>query len=154
MVVCRSDDVRDLSTHCHTRVEHNPNVSVSGRKRKGLRHISRDHKCDIKMLYLVLWLIPWDEPYTGRHNTIFRTVRKTRCGYFWRELFKDIRKWIKSCTSWNQWNGPVNPVDAHLQPIPVTEPLQRLSTDILVPLPVCKNTGNVYFLVLLNSLQF
>ncbi|PIK53661.1 Retrovirus-related Pol polyprotein from transposon [Apostichopus japonicus] len=92
-----------------------------------------------------------DSSITGGHYGISRTIEKTRYRYFWEGMYKDIVNWVKSCKECNQRNRPVYPVRAHLQPLPVTGPFQRVGTDILGPLPVCQDTGNKYVLVFIDS---
>ncbi len=93
-----------------------------------------------------------DSPLLGGHMGINRTMDKTRQRFFWPTMYQDIVQWIKSCTPCNRRKRPSKPVRAQLIPMPVpSTPFERVSTDILGPLPTCQNTENKYVLVFIDN---
>ena len=92
-----------------------------------------------------------DAPLLGGHMGIARTMDKTRLRFYWPTMHKDIVNWIKSCEPCSKRKHPKIPVRAQLIPMPVpTYPFERVSTDILGPLPRCQKTGNRFVLVFID----
>ena len=79
------------------------------------------------------------------------TMDKTRQRFYWPTMHKDIGNWIKSCEPCSKRKQPQRKVRAQMMPIPVpTYPFERVSTDILGPLPQCRKTGNKYVLIFID----
>ena len=75
-----------------------------------------------------------------------RTLSKIRLKYYWWGMAKDISEYIRSCTSCAQRKNPKIPTKPPLIPLPVVGvPFERISMDILGPLPVTKD-NNKYVL--------
>ena len=91
-----------------------------------------------------------DSNYTGGHLGIARTIAKTRLKYYWEHMYSDVVNWIESCVVCIQRKRPHNPVRAHVTAMPIGSPFERISTDILGPLPVCTGTKNKYVLVFVD----
>ena len=86
-----------------------------------------------------------DSPLLGGHLGIARTMEKTRTRFYWPTMHRDIMNWVKSCEPCNKRKRPMQPVRAQVIPMPVPSfPFERVSTDILGPLPTCKGTGHKY----------
>ena len=92
-----------------------------------------------------------DSPLAGGHLGIARTMEKVRTNCFWPTMYKDVVNWVKSCVPCNQRKPPPRKVRAQVIPMPVPSmPFERISTDILGPLPTCQHTGNKYVLVFVD----
>lgn len=93
-----------------------------------------------------------DSPLLGGHLGIARTMDKTRTRFYWPTMHRDIMNWVKSCEPCNRRKRPMQPVRAQVIPMPVPSfPFERVSTDILGPLPTCKDTGHKYVLVFIDN---
>ena len=90
-----------------------------------------------------------DSPQFGGHLGIARTIEKTRHRYFWPGMYTDITNWVKSCEVCCQRKRAQVPIRAQMQPMPVGAPFQRVSTDILGPLPLT-DSKNRYVLVFVD----
>ncbi|CAC5422951.1 unnamed protein product [Mytilus coruscus] len=84
------------------------------------------------------------------HNSLFsghlgisRTIRRTQRLLFWPLMNSDIENWIKSCELCSERKQPPNPVRAQLSSMP----FERVSTDIMGPLPVSGPSKYQYVLV-------
>ena len=92
-----------------------------------------------------------DSPLAGGHMGISRTMDKVRAHYFRPSMYRDVVQWVKSCIPCNQRKEPPAKDRAQLIPIPVPNaPFERVSTDILGPLPTCRNSGNKYVVVFVD----
>ena len=92
-----------------------------------------------------------DSPLAGGHLGISRTIDKVRVKFYWPNMYSDIVNWVKSCVPCNQRKNPALKVRAQVTPMPVPSmPFERVSTDILGPLPQCVDTGNKYVLVFVD----
>ena len=92
-----------------------------------------------------------DSLLSGGHLGIARTVDKVRVKFYWPGMYSDIANWVKSCVPCNQRKPPAQKVHAHVTPMPVPAmPFERVSTDILGPLPECPKTGNKYVIVFVD----
>ena len=92
-----------------------------------------------------------DSPLAGGHLGINRTLEKVRTKYFWPKMYGDVVNWVKSCLPCNKRKAPPVKVRAQVIPMPVPRSLfERISTDILGPLPTCQNTGNKYVIVFID----
>ena len=93
-----------------------------------------------------------DSPLLGGHLGIVRTMDKTRTRFYWPTMHRDIMNWVKSCEPCNKRKRPMQPERAQVIPMPVPSfPFERVSTDILGPLPTCKGTGHKYVLVFIYN---
>lgn len=92
-----------------------------------------------------------DAPLTGCHLGFARTIEKTKMRYFWPRMSSDIITWVKTCDVCMEKKRPKNPVKAQISAMPSSEPFERISTDILGPLPTCNTSGNRYVLVFVDS---
>ncbi|CAC5405552.1 unnamed protein product [Mytilus coruscus] len=89
------------------------------------------------------------------HNSLFsgylginRTIRRTQRLNFWPLMNSDIENWIKSCELCSERKQPPNPVRAQLSSMPIASmPFERVSTNIMVPLPVSGPSKYQYVLV-------
>ncbi|XP_072023286.1 uncharacterized protein [Amphiura filiformis] len=77
----------------------------------------------------------------GFHKT-YASIRKR---YFWRGMYKDIDNWIRSCVSCASRKTPKHKVIAPLMTMEVPGPFERVSVDILGPLPI-STSGSRYVL--------
>ncbi len=92
-----------------------------------------------------------DSSLAGGHMGIARTMEKVRAHCFWPTMYKDVVTWVQSCVPCNRRKSPSVKVHAKIIPMPVpTVPFERLSTDILGPLPACRHTGNRYVIVFID----
>ena len=92
-----------------------------------------------------------DSSLAGGHLGISRTMEKVRLKFYWQGMCADIVSYVKNCIKCNQRKSPVKKVRAQLCPMPVpTMPFERVSTDILGPLPTCDDTGHKYVLVFVD----
>ena len=92
-----------------------------------------------------------DSPLTGGHLGISRTIEKVRSKFFWLGMCQDITNWVKSCEPCNHRKAPPIKTKAQIIPMPIPSmPFERVSTDILGPLPTCKDSGNKYVVVFID----
>ena len=92
-----------------------------------------------------------DSPLAGGHLGINWTLEKVRTKYFWPKMYGDVVNWVKSCLPCNKRKAAPVKVRAQVIPMPVPRsPFERISTDILGPLPTCQNTGNKYVIVFID----
>lgn len=90
-------------------------------------------------------------PVSG-HTGFHKTYKKIKCKYYWDTMKKDIKEYIKNCKSCQE-----NKLDRKKskQPMEITststEAFQKVSVDIVGPLPVTEN-GNKYILTLQDDL--
>ena len=75
-----------------------------------------------------------------------KTYAKIRNRYYWRNMFRDIDKWCKSCVDCAMKKSPRNTHKAPLLPIPVENAFDRLAVVCLGPFPL-SNAGNRYVVV-------
>ena len=83
---------------------------------------------------------------TAGHLGTQKTYGKIRDRYYWRNMFRDIDKWCKSCVDCAMKKSPRNTHKAPLLPIPVENAFDRLAVDCLGPFPI-SNAGNRYVVV-------
>ena len=83
---------------------------------------------------------------TAGHLGTQKTYGKIRTRYYWRNMFRDIDRWCKSCVDCAMKKAPRNRHKAPLLPIPVENAFDRLAVDCLGPFPV-SNAGNRYVVV-------
>ena len=90
-------------------------------------------------------LVEYHDRVLAAHFGIHKTYAKIRQRYFWRGMYKDIDNWIRSCYSCARRKTPKHKVIAPLMTMTVPDPFERLSVDILGPLPIT-SSGNKYVL--------
>ena len=83
------------------------------------------------------------------HFGFHRTYSKIRQRYFWKFMHRDIDNWVRSCDSCHRVKTPKHKVVAPLLTMKVPGPFQRVSVDILGPLPVTES-GNRYVLCFMD----
>ena len=81
---------------------------------------------------------------TGGHLGIEKVFEKIRENYYWPQMFKDIRNYIKGCDSCQRRGKPSKKTLLH--PIPVGKPFEKIGIDFVGPLPLTNN-GNKYIIV-------
>ena len=79
------------------------------------------------------------------HFGFQRTYSKIRQRYFWKGMYRDVDNWVRSCISCSQRKTHRHKVIAPLEIMKVPGAFQRVSVDILGPLPVT-TSGNRYVL--------
>jgi hypothetical protein len=79
------------------------------------------------------------------HFGFQRTYDRIRQRYFWKGMYKDVDNWVRSCISCAQRKTHRHNVVAPMVTMKVPEPFQRVSVDILGPLPITLS-GNRYVL--------
>ncbi|MCG7878903.1 MAG: RNase H-like domain-containing protein, partial [Candidatus Thiodiazotropha endolucinida] len=84
---------------------------------------------------------------SGGHFGIRKTLAKVRNGFYWAGLQKDVRNWVKSCEICCKFKSPQRTKRAPMQLVGAGQPMERIATDILGPLPETEN-GNKYILVM------
>lgn len=117
------------------------NIELINKKRK----ILTDPE-DIKQI-----LKDYHNSPVGGHQGFQRTFRRIQLEYSWKNMFKDIAKYIKTCDSCQK-----NKKMLHSKmPMKITStssaPLERIALDIVGPLPLTPN-GNKYLLTYQDDL--
>ncbi|XP_072036114.1 uncharacterized protein [Amphiura filiformis] len=79
------------------------------------------------------------------HFGFQRTYSKIRQRYFWKGMYRDVDNWVRSCISCSQRKTHRHKVIAPMQIMKVPGAFQRVSVDILGPLPIT-TSGNRYVL--------
>lgn len=87
-----------------------------------------------------------DIPSAG-HLGVDKTLDKVRQSFYWPAVSEDVRRYVKSCDSCTARKLSRNRNRAPLGQYLVGEPMERVSIDILGPLPLSK-AGNKYILVM------
>ena len=73
---------------------------------------------------------------SGGHLGFKKTWPKISSRYFWKNMYTDTEKWIKSCTNCAKRKTPTNITKVDLNPInEATYPFEMLGVDILCGLP-------------------
>ena len=75
-----------------------------------------------------------------------KTAEKLRECYYWLDYMTDVEKWVKECEQCQRRNSPPHKAQAPLETIQAEYPLQKISWDIMEPLPVSAK-GHKYILV-------
>lgn len=83
---------------------------------------------------------------TAGHLGTQKTYGKVRTRYYWRNMYRDIDRWCKSCVDCAMKKSPRNRHKAPLLPIPVENAFDRLAVDCLGPFPL-SIAGNRYVVV-------
>jgi hypothetical protein len=79
------------------------------------------------------------------HFGFQRTYDRIRQRYFWKGMYKDVDNWVRSCVSCAQRKTHRHKVIAPMVTMKVPGPFQRVSVDVLGPLPITVS-GNRYVL--------
>lgn len=103
-----------------------------------------------RLLVPTILKILHDCQFQGGHVGTSRTMAKAKSRFYWNHMYRDIANWISSCEVCTQKKRPPNPIRAHITPMPISSPFERISTDILGPLPFCKDSKNRYVLVFVD----
>ena len=82
----------------------------------------------------------------GGHLGVRKTTEKLAERYFWPAYTADVEKWVKECQACQRRNSPPQKVRAPLGTIQAEYPFQKLSWDIMGPLPA-SSKGYKYILV-------
>ena len=80
------------------------------------------------------------------HLGLHKTMEAVKQRYYWPGYEGDIRKWIAECASCQQRNAPQPTAQAPLGTISASYPFDKISWDIMGPLPLTTQ-GNKYVLV-------
>jgi hypothetical protein len=92
-----------------------------------------------------------DEP-SAAHLGAQKTYDKVRRRFFWPQLKKDVRRYVRTCASCQARKSSLKDRRlGYLMPIPVGKPFDRVAMDILGPLPTTK-AGNKYIIVAMDYL--
>lgn len=89
-----------------------------------------------------------DSPLGG-HLGWKKTLEKVRQRYFWFELREDVKQWVAKCDVCGAVKRPSRPPRAPLGSMLVGAPMDRLSTDILGPLP--RTPRNMRYILVVND---
>lgn len=80
------------------------------------------------------------------HLGIKKTLDAVKTRFYWPGYEADVEKWIKQCDQCQKRNSPQPQMQAPLGTIQATRPFERISWDIMGPLPITPR-GNKYILV-------
>jgi len=86
---------------------------------------------------------------TAGHFAFEGTFQRTVARYFWPQMGDDIKNYIRSCQTCQQFGGVRRQEPLH--PIRVGQPYDRVGIDLVGPLPPTKN-GNRYIIVMTEYL--
>ena len=86
---------------------------------------------------------------TGGHLGRTKTFKKIQRQYYWIGYRSFIANWIKQCEKCAKRKTPIPKFRSSLKPSLVGAPFERVSLDILGPLPRSK-TGNRYILIVMD----
>ena len=76
-----------------------------------------------------------DDPISGGHLGVAKTISKMKGKYFWKNMLKDVELYIRTCTSCMKRKSPTQAPQGLLEPIKVTGPFDHMVIDILGPFP-------------------
>ena len=82
----------------------------------------------------------------GGHLGVHKTLDKVKERYYWPGYEQDVKTWTRECEQCQQRNPPQPQPQAPLGTIKATKPFQKVSWDIMGPLPPSES-GNKYILV-------
>lgn len=86
-----------------------------------------------------------DRPTAG-HLGIAKTAVQIAQKYYWSGMFRDIAKYVRSCSSCQRHKISQQKPPGMMQPTHVTMPWETVSTDLVGPLPR-SSKGNCYMVV-------
>jgi len=84
---------------------------------------------------------------SGAHLGIDAVLEKVRERYYWPQIYKDVREYIRSCDTCQRRGPPIRREE--LIPLQIREPFHRIGIDIKGPLPRTKE-GNRYIIVAID----
>eukprot|EP00111_Clytia_hemisphaerica_P012397 TCONS_00036391-protein len=119
---------------------HHVTIPSSGRKAEANIELVVPKRLQQKVL------IDHHDSVTGGHFDADKTYKKIRSRYFWKNMYADCQRWVKSCPECASYKLGVGTKRAPLKPLPIPAPFDRLAVDITGPFPVSDN-GNKYILV-------
>ena len=99
----------------------------------------------LEMVFIVLTQL--HDSATAGHLGMRKTLDKVQRRFYWPGQRRDVADWCRSCLKCIARKLPVQPHHAPMQTETAGKPLQRVSMDILGPLPVTKRQ-NRYILVI------
>ena len=99
----------------------------------------------LEMVFIVLTQL--HDSATAGHLGIQKTLDKVQRRFYWPGQRRDVEDWCRSCSKCKAGKLPVRPHHAPMQIETAGKPLQRVSMDILGPLPETKR-HNRYILVI------
>ncbi|CAC5391269.1 unnamed protein product [Mytilus coruscus] len=121
---------------------------VDKRSKRGQRDLNANIQLAIPRKMVPTMLAETHNSLFSGHLGISRSIRRTQRLYFWSLMNSDIENWIKSCELCSERKQPPNPVRAQLSSMPIASmPFERVSTDIMGPLPVSGPSKYQYVLV-------
>ncbi|CAC5372713.1 unnamed protein product [Mytilus coruscus] len=121
---------------------------VDKRSKRGQRDLNANIQLAIPRKLVLTNLAETHNSLFSGHLGVSRTIRRTQRLYFWPLMISDIENWIKSCELCSERKQPPNPVRAQLSSMPIASmPFERVSTDIMGPLPVSGPSKYQYVLV-------
>ena len=82
----------------------------------------------------------------GGHLGVHKTLEKVKERYYWPGYEQDVKTWTRECEQCQQRNPPQPQPQAPLGTIKATKPFEKVSWDIMGPLPPSES-GNKYILV-------
>ena len=80
------------------------------------------------------------------HMGVRRTMERVRHRYYWPGYEADVERWIRECEQCQKRNNPQPLPQAPLGTISASYPFEKISWDIMGPLPITER-GNKYILV-------
>jgi hypothetical protein len=90
-----------------------------------------------------------DEPCGGHFADKRTTYKVLHSGYYWPTIFKDAKKFVRSCDGCQRMGKPVQRDEMPLQPKVLIEPFERRALDFVGPItPTSK--GKNYILVCMD----
>lgn len=86
------------------------------------------------------------------HGGVFKTYERLRKRYYWRGMFRFVRKFIRGCHECQRRKKPPHPAAGSLQPLPCPDgPFDRVGIDLYGPLPLT-TAGNRWAIVAVDHL--
>ena len=80
------------------------------------------------------------------HMGVKRTLERVRHRFYWPGYESDVERWVRECETCQKRNNPQPCPQAPLDTISASHPFQKITWDIMGPLPVTRK-GNKYILV-------
>ena len=92
-----------------------------------------------------------ESAYNIGHEGIFKTYCRLKCDYYWSNMSRDVKLYVKECHKCQTYKPQV--LNQYTKDIPTTPglPFSRVGLDLIGPLPTTKR-GNNYIIVLVDYL--